>query len=288
MHVGEVDAATFEWQMRLLKQDFCVLPLAEAVSRLKGDDLPARAVAITFDDGYADNAEIALPILQQMELTATFFVSTGFLNGGRMWNDSLIEAVRMSERDILDLEEVGLGTHTLTSFADRRRAALALIARLKHLPPDERGDRVEAVMARAGCKRLPSNLMMTHAQVRTLHRAGMEIGAHTTTHPILAMMERAGARAEIANSQAELEGIVGDRVRFFAYPNGQPGIDYRAEHAEMVRELGFQAAMSTAWGAATRASDLFQLPRFVPWDRRPLAFAARGLANYRRTRPAVA
>ena len=61
----------------------------------------------------------------------------------------------------------------------------------------------------------------------------------------------------------------------FAYPNGRPDEDYRAEHAQMVRDAGFEAAVSTAWGSARRNSDPFQLPRFTPWDRRRWAFGLR-------------
>jgi peptidoglycan/xylan/chitin deacetylase (PgdA/CDA1 family) len=64
---------------------------------------------ITFDDGYADNVEVALPILLRYEIAADFFVSTGFLDGGRMWNDTVIEAFRATPLDRVDLGDFGLG-----------------------------------------------------------------------------------------------------------------------------------------------------------------------------------
>ena len=70
---------------------------------------PARALAITFDDGYADNATVAAPILLRLGLPATFFVATGFLDGGRMWNDTVIEAVAPRRGPVLDLAPLGLG-----------------------------------------------------------------------------------------------------------------------------------------------------------------------------------
>ena len=96
--------------MRWIRSWFNVLPLALAVERLRQGDLPARALAITFDDGYADNAEVAAPILERLGLPATFFVTTGFLQGGCMWNDRVIEALRNCAADELDLSELGLGT----------------------------------------------------------------------------------------------------------------------------------------------------------------------------------
>lgn len=69
-------------------------------------------------------------------------------------------------------------------------------------------------------------------------------------------------------------------LRFFAYPNGRPQQDYLAKHCELVRESGFQAAVSTQWGVATRASDRYQLPHFTPWDRHPVRFMLRLLRAY--------
>ncbi len=82
---------------------FNVLPLDEAIGRLAGGTLPERAAAITFDDGYADNFTVALPLLRERGSTATFFVATGFLDGGRMLNDTIIEAIRRCSRENLDL-----------------------------------------------------------------------------------------------------------------------------------------------------------------------------------------
>jgi len=114
---------------------------------------------------------------------------------------------------------------------------------------------------------LPNDLMMTSEQVRSMHGAGMEIGGHTVLHPILASTEKSAARTEIANGKEMLEGIIRAPVHFFAYPNGKPERDYLPEHVAMVRELGFEAAVSTAHGAAKPGDDLYQLPRFTPWDR---------------------
>ena len=113
----EVDAQRFEQICGWLRSWFNVLPLDEAVLRLTDGALPERALAITFDDGYADNHNVALPILQRHGLVATFFIATGFLDGGRMWNDSVIESVRRTaqqEFDLRDLDGAALGTYART------------------------------------------------------------------------------------------------------------------------------------------------------------------------------
>jgi peptidoglycan/xylan/chitin deacetylase (PgdA/CDA1 family) len=279
---GEVTAEDFERQMAVLSQCFNVLPLEDAVSRLKSDSLPPASAAITFDDGYADNFDVAWPVLRRHRLAATFFVSTGFLDGGRMWNDTVIEAVRRAPDDVLDLD--ALGNYAIATPVARGEAALALLRRLKHLEFEARSETVQRIAEKIGAK-LPDDLMMTSAQVRELHAAGMGIGAHTVNHPILAKLDARRARCEIAEGRERLCDIIGAPVNLFAYPNGKPQHDYTVEHVEMVRELGFRAAFSTAWGVAHNASDVLQLPRFTPWDKSPARFALRLLQNMRRLGP---
>jgi peptidoglycan/xylan/chitin deacetylase (PgdA/CDA1 family) len=274
----EVDSADFDLQIGMVKSMFNVIPLIDAVRHLRAGTLPPRAACITFDDGYADNAEVALPVLLRHQVSATFFVATGFLNGGRMWNDTVIELARRAPDGVLDASALGLGVHPLASIAQRRQAIVALIGQLKYLPLEQRLAQVNRLVEVADVA-LPDDLMMTTDQVRQLHRAGMGIGAHTVNHPILATLPAAMAHAEIADGKLALEAMIGEPVRLFAYPNGKPGADYRAEHVAMTRELGFEGAVSTSWGASGNQADLFQLPRFSPWDRTPLRFALRMAKN---------
>jgi len=278
---SEATVKTFDAQMGLLKSVFNVLPLTEAVSRLKAGTLPAPPACITFDDGYADNYTLALPILQKHGLHGTFFIATSYLNGGRMFNDTVIESIRRSPLTQLDLNDLGLGVHELGSHAAKAQAIEKILPQVKYLPLDAREDTVAQVAARAGVDGPPDDLMMSTAQLQQLHTAGMEIGGHTHRHPILARLDHAEAQAEIAAGKAWLEDTLGDRVRLFAYPNGKPGTDYLPEQAGIVRELGFDAAVSTQRGVSTSSSDVFQLPRFTPWDTNRTAFALRLLQNLR-------
>jgi peptidoglycan/xylan/chitin deacetylase (PgdA/CDA1 family) len=281
MRPDEVDAATFDWQMRLVASAYHVLPLGEAVERLASGSLPARTACITFDDGYADNLTVATPILKRHGLTATFFVASSFLDGGRMWNDTIIEAVRSAQGDTLDLGRLGLGILPVGTPKERSQAAMSVIRTVRYRLPHERAAIVEA-LANEVAADLPDNLMMTSEMLRKLRDAGMSIGGHTKSHPILASTDEAMARHEIVEGKAQLEAILGDPVQLFAYPNGKPSSDYHAAHVRMVREAGFTAAVSTAWGTATSSTDRYQLPRFSPWDRNPLRFAARMLQNTQR------
>ncbi len=280
----EPDARRFETLMTWVKSWFNVIPLSSAVEGLREGTLPARAAAITFDDGYADNCEVALPILRRLGLPATFFVATGFLNGGRMWNDTVIEAVRTVATPEFDLRGVKLARYATSTPAEKRAAIEAILNATKYLPQSERDDIAIAIQDAAG-NALPDDLMMTDAQLRVLRDAGMEIGAHTRTHPILANCSPAEAESEIAMGRDDLAAALGTPPMLFAYPNGKPGRDYDSSHVEIVRRLGFTAAVSTSWGAARSGEDLFQLPRFTPWSRKSLPFGLRLAQNIASNRP---
>ncbi|MFG6466423.1 polysaccharide deacetylase family protein [Roseateles sp. BYS87W] len=281
----EMDAARFDALLGWVKRWFRVLPLDEAIARLNDGTLPARAAALSFDDGYKDNHDVALPLLRQHGLPCSFFVATGFLDGGRMWNDTLIEAVRHAASDTLDLrglvdaEGHDLGQVDLGPQGTRREALHALIERVKYLAPEPRQRCVDTAAQRAGVA--PANdLMMSSDDVRRLHAAGMQVGAHTVTHPILATLDARGAADEIERSRDVLQSLLGAPVRLFAYPNGKPGTDFLPDvHPALVRELGFAAAVTTRWAAARRGDDVFQIPRFTPWDRSPAKFALRLARN---------
>jgi peptidoglycan/xylan/chitin deacetylase (PgdA/CDA1 family) len=195
-----------------------------------------------------------------------------------MWNDTVIETVRRAPARVLDARPAGLGMLDIGAPEQRRGAIERLLARLKYLPMEERQRRADELASAAGCD-LPSDLMMSADGVRELHRSGMRIGAHTVNHPILAKLDRPRARREIEESRARLEAITGAPVRLFAYPNGRPGVDYLREHVDLVKDLGFDAAVTTARGVARSASDPLQLPRFTPWDRTRAKFALRLMHN---------
>lgn len=271
---GEPTSEQFESRMRWLKANFDIVPLADGVAGLRNRSLPRRALAVTFDDGYRDNHDLALPILVRLGVAATFFVATDYLDGGRMFNDTVIEAIRAIDAPVLDLEADGLGVHSLAGDGAREAAVRRLLAQVKYLPQARReavADRI-AGLARAP---LPNDLMMSSEQVRALRRSGMDVGAHTRTHPILAAISASQARDEIVNGRKRLENITEGRIALFAYPNGRPNVDFTAAHVAMAREAGFSGAVSTAWGAAHAKTDLFQLPRFTPWDRSDWKFGLR-------------
>ena len=276
----EIDASRFNELCVWLKGWFNILSLDDAVIRIKTGTLPARAACITFDDGYADNHHVAMPILQRHGLTATFFIATGFLDGGRMWNDTIIETIRGSTTPLLDFSSLGLGQYPVSTIDQKKATIAALIKQIKYRPVAQRISITEQ-LAHLAQVELPHDLMMTAHEVKAMRHAGMQIGAHTVSHPILARLTDEQARQEIGDSKIFLEQLLGERVGLFAYPNGKPGEDYIPQSVDVVRSLGFDAAVSTRWGTSRKGDDLFQIRRFTPWDKTKLRFGARMLANLR-------
>lgn len=283
---SDPDVATFRWHMKLLAKSFNVLPLGAAVDALKAGTLPARAVCITFDDGYKSTFELALPILKEFGLTATVFVTSGTLMTGNMWNDRIIEAIRNFRGIVIDLSDLDLGHQAIDTLPQRLSLINTIVANSKYMTLDER----EAIVAKLEALSGPADvvvpeqlqeendhhgLMMTPEMVATLVREGIEIGGHTISHPILMKVGDDEARSEIKGNKQHLEEIIGAPVQFFAYPNGKRGIDFDERHMRMARDAGFTAAFTTAIGAASAHSDPFAFPRSRPWDKTSLMYSAR-------------
>lgn len=268
------DVATMARQFEVLAEVFKVLPLDEAIVRLRNGTLPPRAISITFDDGYRDNYELALPLLRRNGLTATVFVATGFLDGGMMFNDMIVEAVRRMPTTSLHLEHWGIERCEISDMASRVDAINRIIRGIKHSDP-ERRDAFCEELATLVDEPLPDDLMMTSDHVRSLVAEGMSIGGHTVTHPILKQIDHATARAEIVANRAALTNLIGEPPSCFAYPNGKPGQDYTDAHVSLVRDAGYDCAFSTAWGIPSPKADLYQLPRFGPRETRPVELVSR-------------
>lgn len=278
LHDDLPDVQRFDEIVGWVSRWFQVLPLDQAMRLMGEGRLPARAAAITFDDGYADNLTEAVPVLRRHGVTGTFFIAASFLDGGRMWNDTVAEALRRCRADHLDLRDLGLEDHALHDWPARRLALARVLNHAKYLPQPDRQRLVDEIAQRVG-EPLPDNLMMSTAQLEALRDAGMQVGGHTLTHPILARIDDRQAREEIAGGKARLEEILGQPLELFAYPNGVPGRDYGRKHVDIIRQAGFRAAFTTAAGAARLGSDPFQMPRFTPWDRNRMRFGVRMVRN---------
>jgi peptidoglycan/xylan/chitin deacetylase (PgdA/CDA1 family) len=273
MVAGAVTQREFAQIAGNLRRAFSCYPLGEAVARLVSGT-PGHMVAITFDDGYADNYKVALPVLRRYELPATVFVAARYLDGGIMWNDVVGEAISRTSKISLAHESLGPQAIPLHDIGARQQARKKVVSALKYLRQSER-ERLALEIARQLDVAPRSDLMLTSGQLKSLSAESLiEIGGHTYSHPILACTDETTAAEEMVRGKEVLEELTGRPVTGFAYPNGEPGRDYRPEHVRLAQTSGFSYAVSTKWGAARASADRFQLPRFTPWRRSALAFGA--------------
>lgn len=288
MAPGDPTVASFDARMGWLQSQFNILPLAEGVRRLREGSLPPAAAAVSFDDGYRDNLINAAPILQRRGIPATFFIATGFLDGGIMFNDVVIECARRSRLPQVELHRLGLPPMPLGSWAERRHAAITVLRALKYLPMPQRTEHV-AALPEAFSVELPNNLMLSTAELKALAALpGVDLGAHTHSHPILCSLSDDQARAEIEQGREVLRELTGRPVPLFAYPNGRWRQDFDERHRQMVQACGFEAAFSTEPAVCRTGADLWALPRFTPWDRTALRYRLRMLQMQWSREPAPA
>lgn len=274
----EPDVHRFEQQLAWLATNFRIFTVGQALELLYSGRLPGLALCVTFDDGYRDNVQNALPILERHGVAATFFATTRFRESGMMWNDRVIEALRHWPQEHIDLETHGLGTLVLPS--NREELLDPLLMRIKYLPYREREALADELFARSGAP--ARRMMMNDVEIRQLHEADMEIGGHTDGHPILSCLDDPTAQREVESNKRILEDIVDRRLTTFAYPNGRPHRDFDQRHIAIVRGAGYRYALTTSAGTTARHNDPYQVPRFTPSDRSPGRYAARLVLNYYR------
>lgn len=230
------------------------------------DDLPGvlargtgRNVLITFDDGYRDNYTEAFPVLKRHRTTATFFIATGFIDRPRLpWWDEIAWIVRTCRNEFIEVPG-WVPTRVVFDEPDREGAVKTLLRVYKRLPSDSTAAYLQAVRAATGAApcspKMIDDLWMTWDMIREMRVAGMTIGGHTATHPILARMPREDQRDEIAECARRLGEELSEPMRYFSYPVG--GLTaFNADTRSCLKELGVSYAFSYCGG----------LRSFSDWD----------------------
>ncbi|MDY7544676.1 glycosyltransferase [Glaciimonas sp. CA11.2] len=281
---GEFSLRDFQSLIAILLENFNILPLAEGIERLQRKDLPRFAAAITFDDGYPNWLSGVVPVLEKSAIPATFFISTCQLEGRALWFERLYSILRLTETDrtplIAPLMAHGLYLdHKMIQDADN------ILKAIKYLPTIQRDNVISSCEAALNLK--PNYPLFTTHDLKALQSKGFAIGAHTVNHPILACCTDADARIEIVRSKEMLEDVLREPVNLFSYPNGVPGRDIKPSHVRLVQAARFKGAVTTALGAASNHTPIFQLPRFDPWARTPRRLLIQYLMTLNRPFPII-
>ncbi len=287
----------FSEQMEYLNQNFHIMSLNMLVHSLLSGKIPKRAVVLTFDDGYVDSLWNAKPILEKYEIPATVFVTSGYvgLNQEFWWDElerlllstpSLPECLKMmlhgkeykwildkwanlpKSNDSSNLHWNVLFTEDPTPRHSACQEIHSLLRPLRHEEQQMALDALNSFALTNGRQPRPGYRALKPEEICQLAKDGLiEIGAHTVTHPILALQPYETQKREIVESKTFLEKILGKMVTSFCYPYGGRG-DINPTTLMLVKQSGFSAALTTIPGSVVPQANIYFLPRFMvhSWD----------------------
>lgn len=263
-----VQEREFAQQMRWLNGHFKVVSLGEALRRMLGvEEFTENLAVVTFDDGYAGNRKVVLPIIESLGIPITLFVSTrGVQDQTPYWWDSVILALQPSgNQDVaIDLRGVGLGRYRLSRHekGERRWTRVeGVLSDLKKLTPEVRRDAVSKILCQTNGpgKATPSPLRsLTVEELQQMAASPLvTLGAHSHRHDILIQLREDEMRSDVRLSRELLERWTGRKVCHFAYPNG----DFDDTVINVLRETGFECAMAITPRAWRKSDSVFAIPR---------------------------
>jgi peptidoglycan/xylan/chitin deacetylase (PgdA/CDA1 family) len=267
-----LSVSLFARQMRFLSRHYRAISLDDLSDMLSGRaDWVERAVAITFDDGYEDNHHVAWPILRELGLPATIFLTTDYIGAAEgVWLNRLYVAVQRTPFDRIEAPEaLGLDAAPLPlrSPSERLAAARALADRLYGVAPAPRKalteQLIEALQVDLAELSPPPSVLrfLNWEQVREMAESGLvTFGSHGRSHSIMSRLPDDTLRDELTASKATIEREVGRPVRHFAYPNGARG-DWDARAVDLLPGLGYATAVTMCRGLVAPGASAFVLPR---------------------------
>jgi peptidoglycan/xylan/chitin deacetylase (PgdA/CDA1 family) len=274
-----VSPENFNEQLEVLRKDYRVLRLEDILPLLREGNLPAKATAITFDDGYADNQQVAAVSLGRFGMPATVFVTSGYMDGRReYWWDELVRFVTESRSDPAEWR---LGDPKLISPGAAGITREELLRQLQTFLREQTPDRRESILIRmadlAGLERMvrDSHKPMTANECAAMSKRGwMTVGAHTVHHVWLSAIDGAKQDFELRESKRTLEEITGSSVHTLAYPYGRRD-SVSQKTLLRVREAGFTLACANERGLVKADANPFWIPRCIPHNVDGETFAKR-------------
>jgi peptidoglycan/xylan/chitin deacetylase (PgdA/CDA1 family) len=255
---------TFRAHMEILASEYRPVTVDDVLLFLTGQkDLQHRSVLVTFDDGYADNCEIAVPILDHYGVSAAFYVTAGLANGAAVpWFSRVRYAFSVSKRDtVFDLKEqrelpIKEPTDRYSAFQSAASHCACLAGNKLELAVREIEEHLGVVPLTASeCP------MMTWDQARQVRRHGHTVGSHTVTHPNMAYVSAEEACNQLVQSKFMLEQILGEPVLHFSYPSPILEPHYSKETIRSCAQAGYKTAMTCTSGGVEAGHDPLAISR---------------------------
>jgi len=266
-----VGTKAFDRQIEYLSSFYDIVSLGDIVGRIReGMTPPGHWVAITFDDGYEDNARLATPILRKHGATATFYLTSGTIGDRElMWTVRLRRAIMRCGLDAITVPFLESRSVDLRTDATREMAIKTLTSVLKRSTAEELHEGMDQIVeACGGDVATDRPVMMSWDQAREMRDAGMTIGGHTVHHYNLPCQSTDTVRMEIEDSKAAIEEALGETIEHFAYPNGRTSRHFEARSARAASEAGYRSAVTSLIGPASPRYSRYCIPRLgvVPRD----------------------
>jgi len=268
--VAEASARELREQVAAIKAHCSVITIDDLRRACQGRPLPPNPVLITFDDGYRDCHDVALPILQEAGVPATFFIPTAYPEAGRLfWWDRVALLLGRCRRERV---EISYPSPVVIDPVHAPEEAFKKVCGAIKRTPNVDVERVMEELERAAGvslgpeeeRRIAADTIMDWTQIRALRRAGMDIQSHSHQHSVLNTMTPDEVVRDLSCSRRLLSEALGEEVSTIAYPVGYPLPD---AHREAVRAAGFEIGFTNNTGVCvTRRLDPFNVQR-VAMDR---------------------
>ena len=254
-HTSGIGAELLHEQITYLRKSCEVLPLEEALERLEFGTIPKRAVAVTFDDGYAELAESAFPILWDLRVPATVFLVAGHVGtDAPFWWEEVASRVKIVTEQVLAkaLQPCDL------QVVDRHHGwVAALIDGLKRVPNETRETFMNDLRQATGCMNFP-RMSLNWEEVRAARSWGISFGSHSLTHPNLTSLGQEALARELRISREIIESMAGSSCRVLAYPHG----DHNERVRGAVESAGYRWAATMERGTNGRGENRLTLRRY--------------------------
>ncbi|KAA3613245.1 MAG: hypothetical protein D8M58_13140 [Calditrichaeota bacterium] len=262
-----VSTEAFDAQIKYLKKHYDLITLNEAVERLNENKLDNIHVVLTFDDGFKNNYDFALPVLLDNNTSAVFYLSTDFIGKQYMlWTEKVNDIILNTQKTKLKIHLDKLVDLDLSSIEKREKASVLVRTYLKFNSINEENRVLGEMTELTGydnwaIKKDPDRYdFMTWDEVKKMHQAGMEIGSHTHTHTLLNMMDEQNSFDELSTSKKEIETNLNTDCNLFSYPNGDKG-NFLDIHFEQLKKLGYSCATTQLKGYNKPGGNIFALNR---------------------------